>query len=280
MGSLASRIDASVLQQLAPKVSGKQAASQAAVISGFGAMLPKMLPFISVTTPLRIAHFLAQTAHESDGFCTSEEYASGAAYEGRADLGNTQKGDGKRYKGRGPIQLTGRDNYRAFTAWMRSIQPDCPDFERKPELVAQWPWAGWAAAFYWSTRQINQLADADDLVGVTRAINGGRNGLDDRARYLSKAKRIVMAMAADAIAPDHDFPVLWRGSNGEWVERLQRALAAAGFYFLTIDGDFGAGTERAVRLLQRERGLVVDGIAGPKTFAALAAYLPADEAVA
>lgn len=274
MTSLASRIDASVLQKIAPKVTGKKAASQAAVIAGFSAMLPKMLPYIGATTQLRICHFLSQTAHESDGFCTSEEYASGAAYEGRKDLGNTEPGDGKRFKGRGPIQLTGRTNYDRFTVWMRSMQPDCPDFVQRPELVATWPWAGWAAAFYWETRSINKLADKDDLIAVTKVINGGRNGLDDRARYLTKAKSVIAAIAAEAIAPDHDYPVLRRGSTGPWVERLQHGLAGVGYYMLTIDGDFGPGTEGAVKLLQRARGLVVDGIAGPKTFAAIAAYLP------
>ncbi|MCT7662243.1 peptidoglycan-binding protein [Shinella kummerowiae] len=277
MSSLASRIDADVLRKLAPKVSGKQAASQTAVITGFGAMLPKMLPYVGVITPLRIQHFLAQTAHESDGFSTSEEYASGAAYEGRKDLGNTEAGDGKRFKGRGPIQLTGRSNYRQFTAWMRSMQPDCPDFERKPELVAQWPWAGWAAAFFWNTRNINKLADDDNLVAITKVINGGRNGLEDRARYLSKAKAVVMPLAALDVPADDEFPVLRRGSQGEWVDRLQIALAATGFYLLAIDGDFGGGTEGAVKLFQRSRGLLVDGIAGPKTFSALSAYLPETE---
>lgn len=277
MSSLASRIDADVLRKIAPKVAAYKAERQTAVIAGFGSMLPKVLPYIGVTTPLRVSHFLAQTAHESDGFSTCEEYASGAAYEGRANLGNTDAGDGKRFKGRGPIQLTGRSNYRQFTAWMRSIQPDCPDFERKPELVAQWPWAGWAASFYWTTRNLNKLADADNLVAVTKVINGGRNGLEDRARYLSKAKAVVMPLAALDVPADDEFPVLRRGSQGEWVDRLQIALAATGFYLLAIDGDFGGGTEGAVKLFQRSRGLLVDGIAGPKTFSALSAYLPETE---
>lgn len=277
MSVMASRIDASVLWRIAPKVSGARAASQAAVIDGFGAMLPKLLPYIGATTPLRVAHFLAQTAHESDGFCTTIEYASGAAYEGRDDLGNVQRGDGVRYKGRGPIQLTGRSNYRGFTRWMRSIQPDCPDFEQRPELVAQWPWAGWAAAYFWVTHNLNKLADRDDLVAATKVINGGRNGLVDRARYLAKAKPIVQQLEAGEIQADPECPVLCRGSEGEWVERLQRGLAAAGYYLLAIDGEFGAGTEGAVKLFQRARSLKVDGIAGPKTFAALVASLQSHE---
>lgn len=277
MATLASRIDTTVLRQIAPKVTGAPSVSQAAVVLGFGGMLPKLLVYMGATTPLRISHFLAQVAHESDGFCTVVEYASGAAYEGREDLGNVNRGDGIRFKGRGPIQLTGRANYRSFTDWMRAIQPDCPDFERRPELVADWPWAGWAAAYFWMTRGLYKLADRDDLVGITWIINGGRNGLSDRARYLAKIKPIVQRLAASEIQPDHDYPVLHRGSEGEWVERLQIGLVEGAYGVLAIDGDFGPATEGAVKMLQRARGLKVDGIAGPKTFAALAAYLPKSE---
>lgn len=277
MATLASSIDVTILRQIGPKVTGAPAASQAAVMNGFGDMLPKLLAYMSANSPLRISHFLAQVAHESDGFCTVVEYASGAAYEGRADLGNVNRGDGIRFKGRGPIQLTGRANYRAFTEWMRAIQPDCPDFERRPELVADWPWAGWAAAFFWMTHGLNKLADRDDLVGITKVINGGRNGLADRARYLAKVKTIIQQLAASAVSPDHDYPVLHRGSEGEWVERLQIGLVEGAYGVLAIDGDFGPATESAVKILQRARGLKIDGIAGPKTFAALAPYLPKSE---
>ncbi|MEE9926480.1 MAG: hypothetical protein PBV01_24520 [Brucella anthropi] len=114
MTDLASQINHTVLAALAPRVAVKKIAQQQSIISSFGPLLPELLKRFQVTNALRIVHFLAQLAHESDGFCAMEEYASGAAYEGRADLGNTQTGDGKRFKGRGPIQLTGRANYRAF----------------------------------------------------------------------------------------------------------------------------------------------------------------------
>ncbi len=182
-----------------------------------------------MTTSLRIVHFLAQLAHESDGFCAMEEYASGAAYEGRADLGNTQPGDGKRFKGRGPIQLTGRANYRAFTKWIRQYVADAPGFEAKPELVATWPWAAWAVFYFWSTRNLNDLADRDDLVAITKRINGGTNGLSDRAAYLAKAKDIVAEISADAIAFEPGDTVLRRGMRGLSVADLQRGLRAAGF---------------------------------------------------
>lgn len=270
---LTSRINASALKAIAPIAPKLKAAAQASIIEKFGELLPSLLPVADISTALRIAHFLAQVAHESDGFCTLEEYASGAAYEGRVkDLGNTQPGDGKRFKGRGPIQLTGRSNYRAFTTWMHARQSDAPNFETSPELVATWPWAGWAVIFFWQTKNLNAVADRDDLVAVTKVINGGRNGLDDRARYLARAKPALQSFVADALSAEQGFPVLRRGMKGEPIDRLQSALRNAGFYFLAIDGDFGPGTEGAVRAFQRAKGLIVDGIFGSKSFAALQPY--------
>lgn len=140
-----------------------------------------------VTTVPRAAMWCAQIGHESAGLRYMEEIASGQAYEGRSDLGNTQSGDGRRYKGSGPIQLTGRSNFRAFTRWAQANGHTTVDFEAQPELVRQDPrWGFLAATYYWtvSRPQINALADAGDLEGVTRAINGGLNGIADRrARY-------------------------------------------------------------------------------------------------
>lgn len=139
-----------------------------------------------IVTALQKAHFLAQVAHESDGFRTATEYASGRAYEGRADLGNVQPGDGVRFKGRGLIQLTGRENYATFSnaMWQGDL------FLRSPELVAQLPWAVLAAGWFWKRKGLNALADRDDVVAVTRRINGGTNGLEDRKRRLAQAKKL------------------------------------------------------------------------------------------
>jgi putative chitinase len=270
---LTARIDASVLSAIVPRI-GAKAAQQTSVINQFSSMLPAMLERFEVDTPLRIAHLLAQTAHESDSFCTTEEYASGAAYEGRTDLGNTSPGDGKRFKGRGPIQLTGRANYQKFTVWLRSLVSTCPDFVANPELVATFPWAGWAVFYFWSTRKLNVYADRDDLVEETKVINGGKNGLAARAAFLVKAKVVISTLHADGISGRQAFAVLRRGMSGERVGSLQRALAAAGFYSLAIDEDFGAATENALKLFQRARGLTVDGMAGRETFAALDPHLP------
>lgn len=131
---------------------------------------------------LRLAHFLAQLIHESGSFRYMEEIASGQAYEGRSDLGNTQPGDGKRYKGRGPTQITGRANYRRYGAKIGI------DIERHPEIAA-FPSIGLHLALeYWKANGLNTLADADNVLGITKLINGGTNGLADRKAHLAKVK--------------------------------------------------------------------------------------------
>ena len=138
-----------------------------------------------INTPLRICHFIAQVAHESDCFNAMEEYASGEDYEGRSDLGNTQPGDGVRFKGRGLMQLTGRANYEKFSQAMNL------DFVSQPELVAQAPYAVMVAGWYWDSRKLNGDADKDSLEDVTYYVNGGYNGLEDRRQYLQKAKAVL-----------------------------------------------------------------------------------------
>jgi predicted chitinase len=131
----------------------------------------------AITTQARARDFLAQVLHESAGLRYFEEIASGAAYEGRADLGNTHPGDGRRYKGRGPIQLTGRANYR----WAGHLL-GLP-LEQNPALAAQHD-VGWRiAALYWKSHGLNELADQGQFVTITRRINGGTNGLAARVHY-------------------------------------------------------------------------------------------------
>ncbi len=135
-----------------------------------------------INTKQRQSMFLAQLAHESGGLRYMEEIASGAAYEGRRDLGNTQPGDGRRFKGRGPIQLTGRANYRAAGRALGL------DLENNPQLAAR-PEVGFrVAAWFWQSRGLNQHADAGNFREVTRRINGGYNGLADREAYYRRAQ--------------------------------------------------------------------------------------------
>ena len=227
-----------------------------------------------IDTPLRLCHFMAQLAHESAHFQVTREFASGKAYEGRKDLGNKQPGDGVRYRGRGLIQTTGRANYRQATTAIRKLNPNAPDFEANPVELENFPWALLAGITYWQSRNINPPADRDDVVRVTKLINGGTNGLDDRIQYLNKAKKIWMTgVPAAPPAPasaDSEHPTLRNGSEGHDVVILQNELIEAGFK-VDADGDFGANTEEAVRSFQASQGLDVDGVVGKGTWDALIA---------
>lgn len=155
------------------------------IVLGLVDAIPAVIEHAKLTTNLRLAHFLAQLAHESAGFRTTEEYASGSAYEGRRDLGNVKPGDGRRFKGRGLIQVTGRANARRMSRALGI------DFEANPELLRRFPAAALTAAIYWDDHRLNDYADADNILTITRRINGGTNGLDDRKLYLARAKRAL-----------------------------------------------------------------------------------------
>ncbi|MEO0624731.1 MAG: peptidoglycan-binding protein [Pseudomonadota bacterium] len=258
-------IDGDTLKAIAPTFTGVKADRQRGIIEAVSGVLRGTLADYDINTPLRIAHFLAQIAHESAGFRTTEEFASGAAYEGRLDLGNTEKGDGKRFKGRGLIQLTGRANYKTFGDRMGI------DLIANPETAAEPALSLRIACEYWADREINGPADRDDLITVTRRINGGLNGLEDRRNRLRKAKIEMARLGAGEVAVDADpsaGPVLRRGSRGASVASLQEALSAKGFS-LAIDGDFGPATELAVKQFQQRKRLEVDGIVGPATWGEL-----------
>lgn len=263
---LTSIVTPQLLIAIGGSVPAAKRGAQAAHAAVLAERLPPLLRKFNIDTPLRLAHLLSQLAHESDSFCTVEEYASGAAYEGRADLGNTQRGDGKRFKGRGPIQLTGRDNYGRFTAWVRGHVPSAPDFEAHPELVFADAWVAWSVVYYWVSRNINQAADKDDIIHVTRIINGGRNGLADRKVMLARAKEHIARFLALRADRNADLPTLSRGLlDSIDVEILQTKLRAQGFK-IAIDGDFGPATELAVQMFQSRVGLPPTGIADDATW--------------
>lgn len=127
------------------------------------------------------AMFLAQTGAESSSLTQFTEYADGSEYEGRIDLGNTQPGDGARFKGRGPIQLTGRTNYSAFSGWCykNKLTSDPQRFVKHPEQVAEPGWGMLATVYYWtvSRASLTYYAKRGDVQTCTQLINGGYNNL-------------------------------------------------------------------------------------------------------
>lgn len=253
-------LNANIMRAIAPRFSGEYGSRQAEIIDAVGPVLEATLTEYAMNADIRAAHFLAQTCHESAGFRTTEEFASGSAYEGRKDLGNTQPGDGPRYKGRGLIQLTGRANYVEYGEALGLGLVDHPETAADPVISLR------IACEFWKRRGLNQFADRDDIETITRRINGGLNGLDDRKAYLAKAKAALGGVAApDASATT---PVLRRGDKNASVTLLQTKLNAAG-YQVGTDGDFGPGTDAAVKQFQAAKGLTADGIVGPRTWAAL-----------
>jgi putative chitinase len=149
--------------------------------------LNKAMVDAGINTPKRQAAFLAQLAHESGEFRYMEEIASGRAYEGRKDLGNTQPGDGMRYKGRGPIQLTGRANYRAAGKALGIDLEGNPERAKDPDVAFR------VAAWFWNSRSLSKYADSGNFDTITRRINGGFNGKASRDAYYARAKDVLGA---------------------------------------------------------------------------------------
>jgi putative chitinase len=175
-----------------------------ALMPGLADWLNKTCPSYEIDSPQEYCHFLAQACHETDHFKTLREYASGKAYEGRVDLGNTQPGDGVKFKGRGIFQTTGRGNYLQL-----GIKKGSRDlFINTPGLLEQPEYAVWSACEYWKTRGLNDVAnhadgdilkkkykgnviDVSPIEFISIAINGGYNGMDDRKKFYSVAKSVL-----------------------------------------------------------------------------------------
>ena len=144
-------------------------------------------PQIGFDRPHRLAQMLPQVIHESGGFrYVSEIWGPTKAqlgYEGRADLGNTETGDGSRFRGRGLIQVTGRANATAFRDWCWGEALPAPDFAAQPEKMAEAPWSGLTVTWFWHANGLNRLADLGDVENISRRINGGLNGYEDRLKW-------------------------------------------------------------------------------------------------
>ena len=262
------------------------------------AALYEILPMYEITTERRVAHFLSQCAHESANFKRLEENLNYSAKALRAvfgryfgdapkrdadeyhrqpemianyvymdefrkyKMGNIYDGDGWLFRGRGLKQLTGRDNYTKFG---ESIGMTA---EEAAEYVQSFNGSIQSACWFWDTNNLNDIADGDNVKLMTKKINGGSIGLEDRQRRYVVAMN-VLGMPLDAHEEDDDddgedilddIGVLRRGSRGDGVAMMQEALG------LEADGIFGRGTERALKLWQTDNGLTPDGVAGPMTF--------------
>ena len=262
--------------------------------------LCKLLPKYGITTERRVAHFLSQCAHESGGFKRLEEnlnYSApalravfgryfGPAPKRDADeyhrqpemianyvymdefrkykMGNVEEGDGWRFRGRGLKQLTGRENYTRFGNSVGMTAEEAAEYVATPAGAIE------SACWFWDTNNLNDIADGDDVKRMTKKINGGSIGLDDRKKRYMHAMEVLGMDAEDLAADDDDIQeivddigVLRKGAKGEGVKIMQEALG------ISADGDFGPGTERALKKWQTANGLTADGIAGPATFARL-----------
>jgi putative chitinase len=149
------------------------------------------LALYDISAPLEVAHWLAQVGHESGGFVYTKELwgptPTQARYEGRKDLGNTVAGDGKRYMGRGLLQTTGRTNYVRAAG---KLGIDCVNH---PELLEEPGNAALSACQFWQDNRCGALALADDVLGLTKRINGGTNGLEDRQARLKVSKATLLS---------------------------------------------------------------------------------------
>jgi len=250
----------------------------------------EILPKYEINTPNRIAGFFAQCGHESMNFTALSEnlnyraetleklfskYFSKAGrnaadyakqpekianviYASRMGNGDTASGDGYRFRGRGVIQLTGKDNYSAFALSIKMTLPDVIEYVQTKKGALE------SACWYWNSRKLNIACDENDIVKMTKLVNGGIIGLEDRRKHYDQTLAILGGAVPAPITNAAAIPgVLKKGSTGEAVKRMQSELG------LEDDGVFGPGTEAAVKKWQASNGLAADGIVGPKTLAKL-----------
>ncbi len=171
-------------------------------LPGLALWMNHWFPIFDIDLKSEICHFLAQVAHESDSFNAMEEYASGKAYEGRKDLGNTRPGDGVKFKGHGPIQITGKTNHS-----LMGIKAGAPmKFINDPKLLCTYEWGTWAACVFWTEKgllDISNMLDSSKLWSkklnrflspieyITLKINGAQNGLQERIKLYENALRVL-----------------------------------------------------------------------------------------
>jgi len=251
-------------------------------------LMKTMLPLYSITTENRVAGFLAQCGHESLQFTVLKEnlnYSSDALnrvfpkyfknagrdatgyhrqpekianviYANRMDNGDTGTGDGYKFRGRGVIQLTGRSNYTRFGESINKTPEEVVTYLETKKGALE------SACWFWSTNGLNKYADSQDIVGMTKRINGGTIGLEDRKEHYEHALEVFGGHYTPSTTDKYE--TVRKGSKGDTVMKVQRALN-----ILPVDGNFGSGTEQVVKGWQTKNGLTADGIVGPNTLAKL-----------
>ena len=177
----------------------------------FAGPLSEACALFEINTPERLAPFIANIGHESGSLRWLAEIwgptPAQQRYEGRKDLGNTEPGDGSRYRGRGILQTTGRANYRELRpALLLAGYQDVPDFEADPELLQLPRWAAASAGFFWHSRGLNELADAGNFERIVRRINGGTNGMADREQRLARARAALVTFTGDPLPASGQVP--------------------------------------------------------------------------
>ena len=271
-------------------------------VDAWHAALVDVLPKYGINTERRMAHFISQCAHESNNFRSLEEnlnysekalnavfgryFGTGGTKRNAAEyarnpemianyvymdefrkykMGNVNEGDGWLFRGRGLKQLTGRENYTRFGDSLNMSAEEAAAYVATPAGAVE------SACWFWDTNNLNNIADTDDVVKMTKKINGGNIGLADRQSRYAKAMEVFgnpVSLAEATDDDDNDMDVsdigtLRKGSKGEGVKMMQEALG------IGADGAFGPGTERKLKEWQTANGLTADGIAGPATLAKL-----------
>ena len=264
-------------------------------VDAWHAALVEVMPKYGINTERRAAHFISQCAHESGNFRTLEEnlnYSEKAlnAVFGRyfgappkrnaaeyarnpekianyvyqdefrskgGQMGNVKDGDGWLFRGRGLKQLTGRNNYTGFGKSIGMTAEEAAEYVATPKGALE------SACWFWATNKLEKFADANDNLGLTKRINGGTIGLDDRNKRFEAAKAILggelVSTPRKSATSEAASRTLRRGMKGDDVARMQKALGVA------ADGDFGPSTLSVVKKWQRANGLEPDGIVGPRT---------------
>ncbi len=248
----------------------------------------EILPLWGVDTIERVAGFIAQCGHESGGFRVLSENLNYSAkalntifpkyfrragrdaneyhrqpekianviYANRMDNGDASSGDGWTFRGGGILQLTGRYNYTQFGKAVEKTAEEAVEYVRTKKGALD------SACWFWDENNINDYCDRQDIVGMTKRINGGTIGLEDRKKHYIHALDVL---GGDYEEPEIDYKqTIKQGSRGPLVVEVQEKLDID-----PADGIFGPGTARIVKEWQLKNGLTADGIVGPKTLGKL-----------